>query len=298
MAFLAYLKHFTGFVAILMTLSSVSSVPVQTTLKTLEALESTAYTELRESASTTKSKKKSAQKNAATTIDTYYSDQLKKLGINLHPGTDHTSASKSTPTSSSKCKSIVYKTLIKLPIEHRQQLNELTLFYAKTGRRGLGGDGAIILRCLNVTDEELSSVLVHEMGHLVDGGFLLGFDKFNQSGFYDFEDSVSADDPSAAFYRISWMSNKILQPSATELDFVSLYAATDPFEDFAETYTYYRLHGSEFRTLAEFNPALKQKYEFMKSFVFFGKEYGAVQNQKIDINILARNYDVTVLPIQ
>ena len=36
----------------------------------------------------------------------------------------------------------------------------------------------------------------------------------------------------------------------------------------------------------------------MKSFVFFGKEYGmAAQNQEIDINVLARNYDVTVLPV-
>ena len=298
MAFLAYLKHLAGFVAILMTLSAVSPFPVKTGQETTNSVLNTTSTELRESAVTTKPKKKSAQKNAAATIDTYYSGQLQKLGINLRPGTDHTPASKSTPTSSSKCKSIVYKTLLKLPAEHRQQLNELTLFYAKTGRRGLGGDGAIILRCLNVTDEELSSVLVHEVGHLVDGGFLAGRDQFNQSGFYDFEDPVLADDPSSAFYRISWINNKILQPSATELDFVSTYAVTDPFEDFAETYTYYRLHGPEFRTLAEFNQVLKQKYEFMKSFVFFGKEYGmAAQNQEIDINVLARNYDVTVLPV-
>lgn len=297
MAILAYLKHFTGFVAVLTTLSTISSIPAKTTPITSDTSINTTYTattELRESATATK--KKSALKNAET-IDTYYSNQLKKLGINLRPGTDHNPNSKSTPTSSSKCKSTVYKTLMKLPYSHRQQLNELTLFYAKTGRRGLGGDGAVILRCLNVTDDELSSVLVHEMGHLVDGGFLLGHNQFNQSGFYDFEDPVLSDDPSAAFYRISWMSNKILQPDATELDFVSFYAMTDPFEDFAETYTYYRLHGSEFRALAEFNYALYQKYEFMKNYVFFGQEYGVTKDNEINVEALARNYDVTVLPV-
>ncbi|MBI4995034.1 hypothetical protein HZC21_05360 [Candidatus Peregrinibacteria bacterium] len=293
MAFLAYLRHLTGFVAILTALSPILSISSKTMP---EAAPNTTYTELREAASNKNTKKRVAQKSAET-IDTYYSSQLKKLGIALRPGTEHNPNSKSTPTSSSKCKSIVYKTLIKLPYSHRQQLNELTLFYAKTGRRGLGGDGAIILRCLNVTDDELSSVLVHEMGHLVDGGFLFGFDQLNQSGFYDFETPVLADDPSAAFYRISWLNNKIMQPDSTELDFVSMYAMTDPFEDFAETYAYYRLHSPEFRALAEFNSALKQKYEFMKAYVFFGNEYGTEKNQETDINVLARNYDVTILPI-
>lgn len=294
MAFLAYIKHITGLVAVLMTLSSISPSQLKTVPITAE---NAAYTaeipELREAAST---KKKSAQKSAAT-IDNYYSSQLKKLGINLRPGTDHNPNSKSTPTSSSKCKSIVYKTLMKLPYSHRQQLNELTLFYAKTGRRGLGGDNAVILRCLNVTDDELSSVLVHEMGHLVDGGFLLGFEQSFQSGFYDFDDPVLNDDPSSYFYRISWINNKILQDSATELDFVSMYAMTDPFEDFAETYTYYRLHGPEFRSLAEFNYALYQKYEFMKNYVFSGNEYGVEKDNEINVEALARNYDVTVLPV-
>lgn len=294
MAFLAYLKHFTGLVTVLTVLTSIAPSQPKTEPQTTEnSAYSTEVSELREAALI---KKKSAQKSSQT-IDTYYSSQLKKLGINLRPGTDHNPNSKSTPSSSSKCKSIVYRTLIKLPLSHRQQLRELTLFYTKEGRRGLGGDNAVILRCLNVTDEELSSVLVHEMGHLIDGGFLAGFDESFNSGFFDFSDPVLADDPSARFYNISWVNNKILQNSATELDFVSFYAMTDPFEDFAETYTYYRLHGPEFRSLAEFNYALGQKYEFMKNYVFFGQEYGREKDDEINVDVLTRNYDVTILPV-
>ena len=62
MAFLAYLKHLAGFVAILMTLSAVSPFPVKTGQETTNSVLNTTYTELRESAVTTKPKKKARKK--------------------------------------------------------------------------------------------------------------------------------------------------------------------------------------------------------------------------------------------
>ena len=111
----------------------------------------------------------------------------------------------------------------------------------------------------------------------------------------DFDAPVAVDDASSFFYKISWTNESTKRANATEFDFVSRYATTDPFEDFAETYTYYRLHGSEFRTLAETNSAMAQKYQFMKWYAFDGKEFGPKTGSgKVDD--AKRNYDVTVLP--
>lgn len=232
-------------------------------------------------------------KKSAKVTDQYYSSQLDKLGINLHPGTEHREDSKPTVATSRKCKSLVYQTLIKLPAEQRNQLSDLTLFYTDDGRRGLGGSGSIVLRCLNVTDAELVSVFTHEMGHIVDGSYLEGSADGLESSFTDFGDPVKTDDPSSEFYKISWNSESKIKDDTVDLDFVSLYAMSDPFEDFAETYAYYRLHGPEFRQLLDSSSMLQKKYEFMRNDVFGGEEFGGT---KKNLDIWERNYDVTVLP--
>src|SRR3989338_3593600 len=67
----------------------------------------------------------------------------------------------STENESAHCKSVVYKTLESLPEVHADLLKNLTLYFTKTGRRGLGGGNTIILRCRSVSDQELSAVLIH-----------------------------------------------------------------------------------------------------------------------------------------
>lgn len=229
-------------------------------------------------------------------LERYYAKKLASLGINVRPGTEHRQDSKATLLTSRRCRSIVYQTLMQLPENHRKQVKELTLFYTKNGRRGLSGNGAVVLRCLNVTADELASVLMHEIGHLVDARYLRGSPNADLSGFYDFDDPVPADDASSIFYKIAWNSEKEKAAETYEVDFVSLYAMTDPFEDFAETYTYYRLHGSAFRKLTQTSGRLRKKYEFMKWYVFDGEEFGEFEDRE-DINMWVRHYDVTVLPI-
>lgn len=230
-------------------------------------------------------------------IENYYAGAFTIMGITLRPGTTHREDSTYTVKTARRCKSIVYKTLLTLPKGHREQLKELTLFYTPDGRRGLGGNSAVILRCRNVTDEELASVLVHEIGHLVDSGFFTGNKTESGSGFFDFGVEVPIDDKSLPFYQLSWENEHTLKEDSTELDFVSGYATTDPFEDFAETYAYYRLHGAEFRALVESSVILREKYEFMKRYVFEGQEFGAKTKTTVVVSDLTtRPYDVTVLP--
>lgn len=221
-----------------------------------------------------------------------YAAQLEALGITLHPGTDYTEDSKSSPSSLNHCKSLVYRTLKSLPSEPVKKLKNLTLNFSDEGRRGLGGGSTIILRCKDVTDEELVGVLVHEMGHIMDTGVMNGTK--GKSNFMDGDNVVAKNDPSAYFYSLSFEDEQTLKEDSSELDFVSGYAMSDPFEDFAETYAYYVLHGIEFRYLAIDNEVLQKKYDFMKKRVFKGEEYYNGGEDKVDVTV--RSYDVTVLP--
>lgn len=281
---MAYLRGFIAILVLTAILQSSGGTPKS------EASAVDAFHE----ASTGLTNSKKSQTSALST-ENFYANQLAVLQINLHLGTEFTSESKVTPATERHAKAIIYKTLARLPYSHRSQLKDLTIYCTKNGRRGYGGNGAIVLRGCNVTDAELASVLVHEMGHLIDGSFLFGIDMKHVSSFFDFGTPVPNDDPSAQFYRISWLTESKQKPGAAEADFASVYGMSDPFEDFAETYTYYRLHGAAFRKLSQTNDALRQKYVFMQQYVFDEQEFSDDANNA-QVDAIKRNYDATVLP--
>jgi hypothetical protein len=227
-------------------------------------------------------------------FETYYAEQFSNLGIKLHPGSDFTKEDQPTPRSLNHCKSLVYRTLKSLPAEHVAELKNLTLYFSNEGRRGLGGGSTIILRCQNVTDSELIGVLVHEMGHIVDTGLYQGSVRAGKSEFNDGGTPVYRDDPSLAFYRLGFENEKSLKSDASALDFISGYSASDPFEDFAESYNYYVLHGNEFRLLARTNKILQKKYSFLKNRIFQGKEF--INGNVRGIKVAERSYDATIMP--
>ncbi len=100
-------------------------------------------------------------------------------------------------------------------------------------------------------------------------------------------------DPSLDFYRISWSNEKTRGKEAVNFDFVSGYAMTDPFEDFAESYVYYVLHNADFKAKAQTSDALYQKYVFMKNTVFKGYEFATGEYKPEELN--RRPWDITVL---
>jgi hypothetical protein len=106
---------------------------------------------------------------------------------------------------------------------------------------------------------------------------------------------VYSDDPSLDFYKISFENQTTLKDIASDLDFVSGYAMSDPYEDFAESYAYYILHGNEFRELAQNNESLNQKYGYLKTRIFDGNEYFN-GDESHNVELYTRQYDVTVLP--
>lgn len=230
--------------------------------------------------------------NHAASSDEHYANQLETLDLRLYPGSSYKTESRSTLGSLNHCKALVFQTLTSLPEEHREYLQHLTLYFAE-GRRGLGGGSTIILRCSDVDDAELSSVLVHEMGHIVDTGVKTGNIWTGNSEFMDGSLPIYNNDPSLRFYRISWLDDKTIKPEAEKTDFVTGYAMSDPYEDFAESYNYYILHGQQFKEMAKYDVELRRKYLYLKYFIFSGREFDNDQEELP--NFTMRRYDSTVL---
>ena len=189
-------------------------------------------------------------------------------------------------------KAKITQALETLPEEHASSVEKIVLDYNKNAGRGLGGNNLIILRGVGMGYEELIGVLVHETGHNVDYAYLAPKKEVTKSNFKDGSFPLYITDPSIDFYRISWEDETTLKNTAVNLDFVSGYAMSDPFEDFAETYTYYVLHNADFKALALSSPKLYAKYRFMKYRVFNGQEFNTGDGI---VNANNRPWDITIL---
>lgn len=111
---------------------------------------------------------------------------------------------------------------------------------------------------LKMSDREFLSVFIHEFAHYIDIYFL---------------EKKVIKDLSEYFYEISWESSKVIKPWQKQEDFVSWYAMTNKYEDFAETFTYYVLHNKDFYTKSKKSEILQKKYDFFKNNVFIKNEF-------------------------
>lgn len=110
----------------------------------------------------------------------------------------------------------------------------------------------------NQTKEEALSVSIHEFWHFLD--------------LYILKKKVFKD-LSEDFYNISWDERNIMKPWNNVFDFVSGYAMTNMYEDFAESFTFYILHNKEFKKRSEKSEKLKRKYEFFRNNIFIKEEF-------------------------
>lgn len=106
--------------------------------------------------------------------------------------------------------------------------------------------------------EEFLAVSIHEFAHFLD---LYILQKKNWVDISDY------------FYNISWEETKIIKSSLTQKDFVSGYAMTNKYEDFAETFWYYILHNSDFLEKSKNSSILKKKYDYFKNYIFSKNEF-------------------------
>jgi len=179
----------------------------------------------------------------------------------------------SAPEDVEQCKRIAESTLMDFS-EYLVGFKSLNIHEDKSKRRGLSNGEEIFIRCLDDKDEYLN-VLLHELGHTVDLLYLHADKESSESAFRDFNKPVFESDDSVDYYSISWENSFLKKDLMKRSDFVSGYAMTDPFEDFAESFLFYVRYGEVFRFLIENNDnqVLTLKYDFFKDVVFQGHEF-------------------------
>ncbi len=228
---------------------------------------------------------------SAASVSSAYGQNAKKIVIPKH------AASTLLPVVNQrdileKHRILADRVLRALPSYCRDHLKNFYVNYEKNpANRGLGGESTMIITG-NVPDREFMALVTHECGHVTDLGGLRGRDSAQPTPFADGTTPIYGDDPSMAFYSISWLSPRMMQPNMNDADFVSGYAKSDPFEDFSESFAFYALQKKEFKRLASKNAILKAKYDFMDQVVFGGTEI-ASSNYKRGKNV---PWDVTKLP--
>lgn len=131
------------------------------------------------------------------------------------------------------------------------------------------------------TLSESIKVFVHELGHVIDIHFL--------------KQTLLEADPSQEYYGISWVDMTTKKTGASIADFVSGYAMTNKYEDFAETFTYFIFHNNDFALRAKKSQVLASKYKFFKKYVFPDGEFIGTGFETRPI--AQYNWDVTKIPI-
>jgi hypothetical protein len=181
-----------------------------------------------------------------------------------------------------------------LPASCAQKTRNIFVRYDRPERRGLAGKTTVIVSG-SLPLQEFRAVLVHELlGHVNDLGCLEGTPKSGASAFRDGNEVIFNDDPSTAFYAISWTAAKQKREDSLDRDFVSGYAKADAFEDVAESVAFYVLHREEFRRRAEENPVLARKLAWVETYALPSAQSYALSTYVWD----ARNipWDITLLP--
>lgn len=125
--------------------------------------------------------------------------------------------------------------------------------YGRTEPRGTYADGTVTVAALDGLSEMIK-VLTHEIGHRADMVALVS--------------GTGGKDPSDDFYAFSWQDVRTKKKGSRAADFVSGYAQTNRYEDFAESFTFYVFHNREFTARALRNDALRAKYGFFRGVVF------------------------------
>jgi hypothetical protein len=176
-------------------------------------------------------------------------------------------------TDLSNLQTTLIQTLEKMPSSHVAALKDLEVRNQTHVSRGMANSKKIVIHSASIgQSSELVGVFVHELGHIFDFGVQRG-ENGVKSSFFDGEKPIFADDPSVQFYQLSWQDTKARRGESRRVDFVSGYAMSNPFEDFAEHYLFYRLHGEKFRAAMESSRVLQSKYAFFREKVFGGEEF-------------------------
>lgn len=114
------------------------------------------------------------------------------------------------------------------------------------------------------SNSEFFQVAIHELWHIIDLWIIQWASTILNEEFTEFWDaSFSIDDRSVLFYALSRQWETTKKPWSSYKDYVSWYAMTNPFEDFAETMNMYLNNRTLFENMSRESDILRQKFNFM-----------------------------------
>lgn len=189
-----------------------------------------------------------------------------------------------------------------LPPQHYASLRSINVISDEHSPRGSANAVHLTLNAKPIDSlSEATSVLLHEIGHVVDLGMLVPKRKVKQNTKFKYGvHFISNADPSVKFYNLSWVDNQTSKKHITPNDFVSGYASYSPFEDFAESYLMYITQGHTFKDMTKQSDTMNNKYAFLRQRVFDGTEF-AFQDI-VRPTLLADNesrvFDSTLIPFE
>lgn len=156
-----------------------------------------------------------------------------------------------------------------LPALCRENLEHVIVRYDPSAERGQATATTMLLRgpLWNLSAKkkmEMIGVITHECGHIMSLNALAGLASDGMSNYPDGH-IPTYNGPAARFYSISWKNAEEMRKGAKSGDFVSGYAKENPFEDIAETITYYLLQRAAFEERAESNSILALKLQWAET---------------------------------
>ncbi|GEM_PF-974525 len=171
-----------------------------------------------------------------------------------------------------------------MPASFPQRIHNIYIVYGDPSmRRGMTGVGVTMMKG---EEADFFRVLVHEFGHIYD--LYREVSDGTKSNFYDGDYRLFVEDPSVTYYALSW--SNVHDRTAELPSFASSYGMSDPFEDFAESFTLYVLQQKTFVAWGAKYPVMKKKYDFLSQ-VFAGRVFPAMRTFDTE------PYDVTMMTV-
>ena len=164
---------------------------------------------------------------------------------------------------------IAAEALYKIPDNVLEVMAGKTIYFSTQKGRSIAvftsGSGDHHNRGFIIEQNVSAGGVIHELGHIVDGHGIQGLYRDKQNIF-----SYAKEERDKIFE-----VTLELQPNATgpPPGYITRYSTYSDLENFADHFAYYVIYPDVFRDRMKNDPLLVDEYEFLRDFVFNGKEY-------------------------
>ena len=164
---------------------------------------------------------------------------------------------------------IAAEALYKIPDNVLEVMAGKTIYFSTQEGRSItvftSGSGDHQKRGFIIEQNVSAGGVIHELGHIVDGHGIQGLYRDKQNIF-----SYAEEERDKIFeVTLEYQPNATAPPPG----YISRYSTYSDLENFAEHFAYYVIYPDVFRDRMKNDPLLVDEYEFLRDFIFNGKEY-------------------------